>query len=113
AGDRGTLLPRDVEVIAVEFELFQFAFQFARVHAEVEQRGDEHVAGNAADEVEVERLHAKVISATDEHRLTQIKKPAEGADFRRRIPANKSAFIGVICGRLNLCFICVNLWPKN
>ena len=45
AGDGGFLLARNVEVIAVELQLFQLAFQLARVHAQVNQRGDEHVAG--------------------------------------------------------------------
>ena len=57
AGDGGFLLARNVEMVAVEFELLQFAFKLVRVHAEVEQRGDEHVAGNAAEKVEVKQFH--------------------------------------------------------
>jgi len=57
AGDGRFLLARNVQVIAGELELFQFAFKPARVHAEIQQRANKHVAGYAADEVEVESLH--------------------------------------------------------
>jgi len=56
-GDGRFLLARNVEMIAVELEFFQLAFEPARVHAQVQQRGDEHVAGNAADEIEIEDIH--------------------------------------------------------
>ena len=59
AGDGGLLAARNVEMIAVELEFLQFAFQPVGVHAEVEQRGDEHVAGDAAEEVEVKNFHGQ------------------------------------------------------
>ena len=59
AGDGGFLLARNVEMIAVELEFLQFAFQPVGVHAEVEQRGDEHIAGDAAEEVEVKNFHGQ------------------------------------------------------
>ena len=74
AGDGRFFAARNVQVIAVELELLQFALKFFGVHAEVEQRGDEHVAGDAAENVEVKRLHGKIILTTDAHRLTQIGK---------------------------------------
>ena len=46
-------------MVPVQLELLQFALKLARIHAEVEQRGDKHVSGNAADEVEVENFHLK------------------------------------------------------
>ena len=55
--DGRLLLARNMQVIAVELELFQLAFQAARIHAQVQQRGDEHVARNAADKVEVKNFH--------------------------------------------------------
>ncbi len=63
AGDGGFLPARNVKVIAVELELFQLAFELARVHAEIEQRGDEHVSGDAAEEVEVKGFHFSETSA--------------------------------------------------
>jgi hypothetical protein len=57
AVNRGLLLARNVQMIAVQFEFFQLAFQLVRVHAEVEQRGDEHVAGDAAENIEVKNFH--------------------------------------------------------
>jgi len=53
ASDGRFLTARDVQMIAGELELFQFTFEFGGVHAEIEQRGDKHVAGNAAEEVEI------------------------------------------------------------
>ena len=57
AGDGGFLPARNVQMIAVELELFQLALQPARIHAQIQQRGDEHVAGDAADQVEIQSLH--------------------------------------------------------
>ena len=57
AGDGRFLLARDMQVIAVELEFHQLAFEPLRVHAEVQQRGDKHVTGDAADEVEIEGFH--------------------------------------------------------
>ena len=57
AGDAGFLLARDVEMIAVEFQLLQLALQLARIRAEVNQRADEHVAADAAENVEIKRFH--------------------------------------------------------
>jgi hypothetical protein len=65
AGDARLLPARNVEMVAVQLEFLQLAFEPAGVHAEVEQRGDEHVAGDAAEEVEIKRLHEKIILATD------------------------------------------------
>ncbi len=63
ASDGRLLLARDVEVPAIELELVQLAFELARIHTEIQQRGDEHVAGNAAEQVEVKSLHASARSA--------------------------------------------------
>ena len=51
------LLARNVEVIAVQLELSQLTFEPVGLHAQIEQRGDEHVASDAADEVEVKDFH--------------------------------------------------------
>lgn len=51
--DAGLLLPRDVQVIAVELELGEFAAKFARVHAQINQRADKHIAADAAEGVEI------------------------------------------------------------
>ena len=46
-----------MKVVAVELEFLQLALQLFGVHAEIEQRGDEHVARDAAKNVEVKRFH--------------------------------------------------------
>ena len=76
ASDGGFLPARNMEMPAVELELLQLTFEFGGVHAEIEQRGDKHVAGDAAEEVEIKNFHGEFISATDAHRLTQMVKIA-------------------------------------
>ena len=63
AADRRFLLAGNMQVIAVELELGQLAFKFSGIHAQVEQGGDKHVAGDAAEEVEIEGFHEERISA--------------------------------------------------
>jgi len=57
AGDAGFLFARDVKMIAAEFQLLQLALQLARIRTEVNQRADEHVAADAAENIEVKRFH--------------------------------------------------------
>jgi len=78
AGDGGFLPVRNVQMIAVELELLQLTFEFGGVHAEIKQRGDKHVAGDAAEEVEIKNFHGEFISATDGHKLTLMVKIAAG-----------------------------------
>ena len=53
----GLVLARDVEVIAIELELAEFVFQLVRVHAQIDQRANEHVAADAAKDVEIKGFH--------------------------------------------------------
>jgi hypothetical protein len=46
-----------MQMIPVEFELLELTFEMCRVHAQVNQRAEEHVAGNAAEQIEIESLH--------------------------------------------------------
>lgn len=55
--DGGLVLARDVEMVAVELELAEFAFEFVRVHAQINQRANEHVAADAAENVEIKGFH--------------------------------------------------------
>ena len=56
-GNGGFLAASNVQVIAAELELLQFPLKFGGIHAQVEQRGDEHVACDAAENVEVKGFH--------------------------------------------------------
>ena len=58
-GDVRTLLPRDVEMVFIKAELRELALELFEVHTEIEQRADEHVAADAAEDVEIERVHNK------------------------------------------------------
>ena len=57
AFDAGFLFACDVEVITVKFQFLQLALQLARIRAEVNQRADEHVAADAAENIKVKRFH--------------------------------------------------------
>ena len=51
------LLSGRVQVIAVELQLAQFPFQLLEIRAQVEHGSDEHVAADAAENIEVNHLH--------------------------------------------------------
>ena len=44
---------RYVQMVTAEFQLFQFVLQFMRIHAQIEQRAYEHVAADAAEDIEI------------------------------------------------------------
>jgi hypothetical protein len=54
----GLLAPGDVEMVAGDRQLAQFAFEFDGIDTEVDERAHEHVAADAAEKIEVERVHA-------------------------------------------------------
>ena len=62
AVDAGLLFALNMQVITVELEFLQLAFEFVRIHAKVEQRGNEHVTGDAAENIEVKRFHGECSS---------------------------------------------------
>ena len=80
AGDGGFLPARDVQMIAVELELLQFALQLLRIHAEVEQRGDKHVARDTAKNIEIKGFHfiseGRVIRGPKCQGLVELVPPA-------------------------------------
>jgi hypothetical protein len=51
--DGGFVSAGNVQMVAVEIQLFQFVLQFVRINTEVEQRADKHVAADAAEDVEI------------------------------------------------------------
>ena len=57
AGNVGLLPAGDMDMPAVEFEFFEFVFQRARIDAEINQRAEEHVAADAAENVQIKRFH--------------------------------------------------------
>ena len=63
AFDGRLLFARHVEVITLKLELSEFFFQLARIDAEIDQRADEHVAAEAAEDVEIKRFHEGWASA--------------------------------------------------
>jgi len=45
-----------MQVIAIETKLTQFAFQLVRVDAEINQRADEHIAADTAEDIQIKCL---------------------------------------------------------
>ena len=50
-------LPRDVQMEFIQPQLLQFMRERGRVHAKIEHGTDEHVAAEAAEDVEVKSFH--------------------------------------------------------
>ena len=57
--DAHLLFPRGVQVVAVEGQFLQLPLQGAELNAEIQQRAEEHVAADAAEQIEIERFHGK------------------------------------------------------
>ena len=57
AADAGLLTSLDMDVPAVQLELFQFVFERRRVKAQVDHRAKKHIATDAAENIEVKRFH--------------------------------------------------------
>ena len=57
AFDRGLVLAGDMQMVAIQFEFAQRARELVGIHAEIKERADEHVAADAAEEVEIESFH--------------------------------------------------------
>ena len=47
----------DVQVVTVEVQLREFVLELVKINAEIQHRADEHVAADAAEDVEIESLH--------------------------------------------------------
>ena len=57
ARDTGFLAPVEMEVIPIQAELKQFGFQQVEIDAEIHKSPNQHVAADAAEEVEVDCFH--------------------------------------------------------
>src|SRR5689334_9518263 len=69
AGDSGFLAARNVQVIAIEPQLLQLVLELVRINAKIEQRGNEHIAADAAEDVEVKSFHIYVAAVCDRRKL--------------------------------------------
>jgi hypothetical protein len=58
SSDSRLLLPRNVKVIAIQPQFFQFMLEPVRVNSEIQERSDEHIAADTAENVEIERFHS-------------------------------------------------------
>src|SRR5262245_24647146 len=63
-GDLAALLARDMKMIAVEAELLQFPPELVKIDAKVEQSADEHVAADAAENIQINRFHFPLVAAS-------------------------------------------------
>jgi len=55
--DSHFLFPRHVQVVTVEIQFLEFMFELMHVHAQVNQRANEHVSADSTENVEVEGFH--------------------------------------------------------
>ena len=55
--DCSSLLPRHVHVELMKPKLLQFMFEIVGIQAKIQHRADEHVAADAAENIEIERFH--------------------------------------------------------
>ena len=60
----GLFATRGVDVKFVEMQLFEFVLQLPKVDPEVEHRADKHIAADAAEHVEIKRLHSNSPAAS-------------------------------------------------
>jgi hypothetical protein len=56
-GDSSPLLARNMGVIFIETELFQFMFEPVWIDAEIDHCTNEHVATDAAEDIQIEGVH--------------------------------------------------------
>jgi len=59
ARDARLLTARNMEVITIQRQLFEFLEQRGGINSEVNQRADEHVAADTAEHVEIQGLHCE------------------------------------------------------
>ena len=73
--NRSPLLPRNVQVIFVQSQLLQLTLEFPSIHAEVQHRGNKHVATDAAEDVEVKSFHKHKGPSTKHQRSSKSQAP--------------------------------------
>src|SRR5438093_2743769 len=83
-GHRATLLARSVQVVDLEPKFFQLVLQGVQVDTQVEHRAQEHVAADAAEQVEVEGFHTvlpplhRAVSLRSVRSFAACKSPGTG-----------------------------------
>ena len=46
-----------VQMVTVEAQFFQFAVELRKIHAQINQRADKHIAAHAAENIEIQGFH--------------------------------------------------------
>lgn len=64
------LLLADMQVIAIKFQLGEFVSEHPHVHAQINKRAIEHIPADAAENIEIKRLHSEFNSAINKHGWT-------------------------------------------
>jgi hypothetical protein len=57
AADAGFLAARDVEMPAVQPQFLQFPLDPRGIHAQINERADEHIAADAAENIQIQGFH--------------------------------------------------------
>ena len=58
AADTALVTARKMQVIAIQVELGQFAFQLSGIDAQIHQRTNKHIAADAAKQIQIQGLHS-------------------------------------------------------
>jgi propanediol utilization protein len=65
--DARSLPARHVEVVAIQTELRQLAFELFEVKAQIQHRANEHVTADAAEDIEIKSFHGDRVKSNNEH----------------------------------------------
>src|SRR6266568_6799893 len=78
--DAGLVPARDMQVIALQPQLFQLLFQPIGCDTQVEQRPDKHIAADAAEDVQIQCFHGWLCkSAVATFILQRVRMAKDGA----------------------------------
>src|ERR1051325_7881737 len=75
---------RHMELPAGEFEFSEFTLQRASIHTHINHRADEHVAADAAEDVEIKRVHKLRFPWTKLQRNSKDQAPGTFPRARNR-----------------------------
>src|SRR5262245_59746740 len=71
--DARPLPARHVEMVAIQTELRQLAFELFEVNAQVQHRPDEHVTADAAEDIEIKSFHDSEVTSNNQHSRPNIQ----------------------------------------
>jgi len=62
--DRSFVATQNVHVILIQAQFLELVFKPMAIHAQIQQRSDEHIAADAAKDIEIQSFHAITVRLT-------------------------------------------------